>query len=120
MTSIKKYQSLGLLLLVFLFFFSCEKDFVNPGAATEDQVLNSADGLIGLTVGIQKRWSVGRQSPVYATVAGAGFSTFEVSPSHASDDFNEGELRDHLCFANGFAAFSHCYSGCRRSYHNAR
>ncbi|MBL7774728.1 MAG: RagB/SusD family nutrient uptake outer membrane protein, partial [Saprospiraceae bacterium] len=34
--------------------------------------------LIGLTVGIQKRWSVGRQSPVYATVAGSGFSTFEL------------------------------------------
>ena len=78
MFSIKKYAAFASLLLAFVFFSSCEKDFVNPGAATEAQVLNSADGLIGLTVGIQKRWSVGRQSPVYATVAGAGFSTFEL------------------------------------------
>lgn len=78
MFSIKKYAAFGSLLLAFVLFSSCEKDFVNPGAATEAQVLNSADGLIGLTVGIQKRWSVGRQSPVYATVAGAGFSTFEL------------------------------------------
>jgi tetratricopeptide (TPR) repeat protein len=78
MISIKKYTALVLLALVTTLFSACEKDFVNPGAATEDQVLNSPDGLIGLTVGIQKRWSVGRQSPVYATVAGAGFSTFEL------------------------------------------
>ena len=32
MTSIKKYQSLGLLLLVFLFFTSCEKDFAHISA----------------------------------------------------------------------------------------
>ena len=67
-----------MLLALTLAFSACEKDFTNPSAATEDQVLNSAEGLIGLTVGIQKRWSVGRQSPVYATVAGAGFSTFEL------------------------------------------
>ena len=67
-----------MLLALTLAFSACEKDFTNPSAATEDQVLNSAEGLIGLTVGIQKRWSVERQSPVYATVAGAGFSTFEL------------------------------------------
>lgn len=81
-----------------LFFSSCEKNFVNPGAATEDQVLNSADGLIGLTVGIQKRWSVGRQSPVYATVAGAGFSTYElrlINPGNLAENevfIGKGEL----------------------------
>lgn len=78
MLFIKKYISLAVLLALTLAFSACEKDFTNPSAATEDQVLNSAEGLIGLTVGIQKRWSVGRQSPVYATVAGAGFSTFEL------------------------------------------
>lgn len=78
MISIKRISSFGLLLISVLFFSACEKDFVNPSAATEDQVLSSADGLIGLTVGIQRRWSVNRQSPVYATVAGSGFSTFEL------------------------------------------
>ncbi len=85
----KRILSIGLLLLSVLFFSSCEKDFVNPGAATESQVLNSADGLIGLTVGIQKRWTVGRQSPVYATVAGSGFSTMElrlINPGNLSEN----------------------------------
>ena len=89
MISIKKYTSFLLVLLVATFFTACEKDFVNPGAATAAQVLNSPDGLIGLTVGIQKRWSVGRQSPVYATVAGAGFSTFElrlINPGNAAEN----------------------------------
>jgi hypothetical protein len=89
MLFLKKYSSLVLLLALSLAFSACEKDFTNPGAATEDQVLNSADGLIGLTVGIQKRWSVGRQSPVYATVAGAGFSTFElrlINPGNLSEN----------------------------------
>ena len=106
MISIKKYTSFLMVLLVALLFTACEKDFVNPGAATEDQVLNSPDGLIGLTVGIQKRWSVGRQSPIYATVAGAGFSTFElrlINPGNI--DENEVALgKDELTGANGIVA----------------
>ncbi|MEZ4941105.1 MAG: RagB/SusD family nutrient uptake outer membrane protein [Saprospiraceae bacterium] len=78
MRTIKKYTAFFAVLILAHAFSACEKDFTNPGAATETQVLNSADGLIGLTVGIQKRWSVGRQSPLYATVAGSGFSTFEL------------------------------------------
>ncbi|MCB0527916.1 MAG: RagB/SusD family nutrient uptake outer membrane protein [Lewinellaceae bacterium] len=103
MISIKKYSSLLFLTLGVLLFSACEKDFVNPGAATEDQVLNSPDGLVGLTVGIQKRWSVGRQSPVYATVAGAGFSTFElrlINPGNLSE--NEVSIgKDDLQGSNG-------------------
>ena len=102
----KKYTSFLLVLLVAIVFPSCEKDFVNPGAATEDQVLNSPDGLIGLTVGIQRRWSVGRQSPVYATVAGSGFSTFElrlINPGNAAE--NEVSLgKGELTGANGIVA----------------
>ncbi|GJM34775.1 MAG: hypothetical protein DHS20C18_37760 [Saprospiraceae bacterium] len=82
---------------------SCEKDYTNPGAATEEQVLNSANGLIGLAVGIQKRWSVGRQSPVYATVAGSGFTTFElrlINPGNASE--NDVSLgKENLSGSNG-------------------
>lgn len=95
-----------LLLALAVAFSACEKDFTNPGAATEDQVLNSADGLVGLTVGIQKRWSVNRQSPVYATVAGAGFSTFELRLINPGN-LNENELsigKGDLTGSNGVVA----------------
>lgn len=68
----------GLTVVSMLSLTACEKDFTNPGAATEDQVLNSADGLIALAVGLQRRWSVSRVSPVYNYVTGSGFSTFEL------------------------------------------
>ena len=106
MLFIKKYISLVLLLALSLAFTACEKDFTNPSAATEDQVLNSADGLIGLTVGIQKRWSVGRPSPVYATIAGAGFSTFElrlINPGNLAE--NEVSIgKSTLTGGNGIVA----------------
>lgn len=101
----KQYQFFRIIFsfLAILVCFSCEKDFVNPGAATEEQVLNNPDGLIGLAVGVQKRWSVGRQSPVYATVAGSGFTTFElrlINPGNISE--NEVSLGyDNLDGSNG-------------------
>ncbi|MEN0002576.1 MAG: RagB/SusD family nutrient uptake outer membrane protein [Bacteroidota bacterium] len=78
-----------MMFLAVLFFSACEEDFTNPGAATEDQVLSSPDGVIGLAVGAQRRWSVGRQSPTYATVAGAGFTTNElrlINPGNQSEN----------------------------------
>ncbi len=81
---------LGLVIaLAFMTLVACEKDFTNPGAATEDQVLSSPDGIIGLAVGAQSRWSVGRQSPIYATVAGSGFTTNElrlINPGNISEN----------------------------------
>ncbi|MEM6396866.1 MAG: RagB/SusD family nutrient uptake outer membrane protein [Bacteroidota bacterium] len=72
------YKIGGWAIVLFLsltFFSSCEEDFTNPGAATEAQVLSSADGLIALGVGVQRRFSVGRQSPIYTRPTAAGFTT---------------------------------------------
>jgi len=84
-----KIKYLGVLLLALLTFAACEKDFTDPGAASEAQVLSTPDGVIGLAAGAQRRWSVGRQSPVYATVAGAGFTTGElrlINPGNTSEN----------------------------------
>lgn len=86
---ISKFKIFSCLLMAMVLLASCETDFTNPGAATEDQVLNSPDGLIGLAVGIQSRWSVGRQSPVYASVTAAGFTTFElrlINPGNSEEN----------------------------------
>ncbi len=45
---------IGLLLISFA---SCELDLTNPNAASEDQVLNTKDGLIALAVGIRQVYS---------------------------------------------------------------
>lgn len=77
------------LLLALLTFAACEKDFINPGAASEAQVLSSADGVIGLTAGAQRRWSVGRQSPVYNMITGSGFTTGElrlINPGNTAEN----------------------------------
>jgi tetratricopeptide (TPR) repeat protein len=82
-------KTCGLLVLALFTLLACEKDFTNPGAATEDQVLSTSEGIIGLAVGAQRRFSVGRQSPVYATVAGAGFTTGElrlINPGNLSEN----------------------------------
>ncbi len=80
-----------LMLLCLLTFSlpSCEKEFTNPGAVTESQVLTSADGLVALGVGIQRRYSIGRQSPVYNRSTAAGFTTGElrlINPGNVSEN----------------------------------
>ncbi|MEM7574525.1 MAG: RagB/SusD family nutrient uptake outer membrane protein [Bacteroidota bacterium] len=79
----------SLLLLAILSFSSCEEDFTNPGAVTEAQVLSSPDGLVALGVGIQRRYSVGRQSPIYTRTTAAGFTTGGlrlINPGNASEN----------------------------------
>ncbi|MBV6646065.1 MAG: RagB/SusD family nutrient uptake outer membrane protein [Cyclobacteriaceae bacterium] len=71
-----KIYNLFAFLLAGVLLFSCDKEYVDPTSATDAQILGSADGLTALAVGIQRRWSVGRQSPVYTTITGSGFTTF--------------------------------------------
>ena len=76
-----------------LIFVACEDEFVDPSNPTSSQVLGSAEGLNGLAVGMQYRWSVGRQSSVYNIVAGPGFTTGElrlINPGNV--DENEVDL----------------------------
>lgn len=83
------FKQLSLVIMGLATFTACEKDFINPGAASEAQVLSTADGVIGLSVGAQRRWSVGRQSPVYATITGSGFTTGElrlINPGNISEN----------------------------------
>ena len=71
------------IIYIVLFFagmglISCDSDFTNPGASTEGDVITSPSGLELLTRGLHRRWSVGRQSPVYTTVTASGFTTGEL------------------------------------------
>jgi len=60
---------------VLLLGTGCKKDFQNPNAATSEQVLSSAKGLMGVAIGIQRTYSLN----VAPGIADAnGFTTKEV------------------------------------------
>lgn len=58
---------------------SCTKEYVNPNAATKTEVLSSADGLMGLAVGVRREWSVGATSALFNTVVCNGLATKELT-----------------------------------------
>lgn len=66
------------LLLVSAMQESCTKEYINPNAATKAEVLKSADGLMGLAVGLRREWSVGGGSALYSSVVCNGLATKEL------------------------------------------
>lgn len=57
---------------------ACNKEYLNPNAATADQVLTTAKGLTGVTVGLQKTFSTSRAGVLYAAVTANGLTTNEL------------------------------------------
>lgn len=58
---------------------SCKKDYVNPNAATTEQVFSSSQGLTGVAVGLQKVYAAGRASSLYNRVNINGLVTKEMT-----------------------------------------
>ncbi|MDX1943119.1 MAG: RagB/SusD family nutrient uptake outer membrane protein [Saprospiraceae bacterium] len=73
----KKIIIIAILPLIIL-LGSCEKEYINPNAATKDAVINSVDGLLGLVVGIKKEYSVGATGTLYNVVSANGLTTKEL------------------------------------------
>ncbi|HET9745312.1 MAG TPA: RagB/SusD family nutrient uptake outer membrane protein [Chitinophagaceae bacterium] len=61
-----------------LLFPSCKKDYINPNAATEEQVFSSPQGLTGVAVGLQRVYTAGRGSSLYNVVTINGLITKEL------------------------------------------
>jgi hypothetical protein len=75
----KTYKSIILFCSILLVApTACNKEYLDPSSISQNQVVNSVDGLIGLANGLQYRYSVGRQSPVYSTIAASGFTAQEL------------------------------------------
>ncbi len=70
---------------VSLFTVSCNKEFINPSTASEPNVIGNVDGLMNLAAGLQRRFTVGRQSPLYSTVTGGAFSVFALRTLNAGN-----------------------------------
>lgn len=75
-----KSKSIGyaLLLTTVAFSSACKKEYLNPNAATADDVLTSAKGLTGVTVGLQKNFSTTRAGVLYASITLNGLTTNEL------------------------------------------
>jgi len=55
---------------------SCNKEYINPSSASVPSVTTSADGLMNLSAGLQRRYTIGRQSPLYTSAIGGAYSVF--------------------------------------------
>jgi hypothetical protein len=73
-----KYIGYAFLLTAIAFTTACNKEYTNPNAATADQVLTSAKGLTGVTVGLQKIYSTSRAGVLYASLTANGLTTNEL------------------------------------------
>lgn len=80
-----------IILIVSISFTSCNEEFLDPTKPSQEQILNSRDGLIGAANGLQQLWSTSRISPVYTIITANGFTTNELRLINAGNA-EEGEL----------------------------
>lgn len=81
----KKYILTTALLTALLTQNGCQQEYLNPSVATEQQVINSTDGLITLANGLQFRYTIGRGGTVYNAVAAGGLTTRELRVLNAGN-----------------------------------
>jgi len=55
---------------------SCNKEYINPSTAPAQTVEANVDALMTLCAGLQRRFTIGRQSPLYTAPIGATYSVF--------------------------------------------
>jgi hypothetical protein len=71
-----KQITLMLLTGSLLLITSCNKEYINPSTASEPSVTTSVDGLMNLCAGLQRRFTIGRQSPIYTAPIAGGYSVY--------------------------------------------
>jgi hypothetical protein len=76
---------------------SCKKEYVDPNRAPSDDVLGTATGLTGVSVGLQRVYSLGRGSSLYNVVSTNGFVTKELKL------LNQGNLPEYQLSQGGTA-----------------
>ena len=82
----------GLIAVMILSIAACKKNYVNPNAATEQQVFSSAQGLTGVAVGLQRVYTAGRASSLYNRVSINGLLTTELIVLNQGNTGVEGAL----------------------------
>jgi starch-binding outer membrane protein, SusD/RagB family len=65
--------------------FSCNKEYVNPSSASTGSVTKSVDALMNLAAGLQRRYSIGRQSPIYNLPVAGGYGVFALRTTNTGN-----------------------------------
>ncbi|HMO38312.1 MAG TPA: RagB/SusD family nutrient uptake outer membrane protein [Saprospiraceae bacterium] len=73
----KKIIIIAMIPLLFL-LGSCEREYLNPNAATKQEVINSVEGLLAMVVGLKREYSVGATGALYNVVSANGLTTNEL------------------------------------------
>jgi starch-binding outer membrane protein, SusD/RagB family len=66
-------------------FTSCNKEYIDPSSASVPSVTASADALMNLCAGLQRRYTIGRQSPLYNAPVGGGFAVYALNTLNAGN-----------------------------------
>lgn len=95
-----KKHNLKYLVKYFLAIFvvssiGCKKDYVNPNAASDEQVFSSPKGLTGVATGLQRVYSATRGSSLYNLISADAFLTNQVSI------LNQGNTAEYQLFLGG-------------------
>jgi starch-binding outer membrane protein, SusD/RagB family len=73
-----KYILFGLVVSMTLVQTSCTiKEYTDPSSISDTQVISTVDGLAGICNGLQARYTVGRQSPLYQGFSASGLMSGE-------------------------------------------
>ena len=83
------------LAVVVLTVTSCDKEYLNPSSASQNQVISDVSGLISLANGLQYKYSISRLSPNYALPTTSGLLTKELI------NLNTGNTDEQLLMQGG-------------------
>jgi starch-binding outer membrane protein, SusD/RagB family len=70
---------LGAIAVALVATVSCTKEYINPNSATKAEVLKSADGILGMCVGLRQTFSTTSASPLYGSIVCGGLSAKELT-----------------------------------------
>ncbi len=73
-----KYKNWMLIAILAITISSCKKDYSDPNRAPSDKILASDRGLTGVSIGLQRVYSLGRASSLYNVISTNGFVTKEL------------------------------------------
>jgi starch-binding outer membrane protein, SusD/RagB family len=68
-----------------LMFTSCNKEYIDPSSGSVPSVTTNTDALMNLCAGLQRRFTIGRQSPLYNAPIGGAYSVYALNTLNAGN-----------------------------------
>jgi starch-binding outer membrane protein, SusD/RagB family len=85
MTLYKFQKGIAALLLFSMAATSCNKEYTDPSSASGPNVTGNVDGLMNLASGLQRRFTIGRQSPLYTAPVSAAYGVYALRTLNAGN-----------------------------------